>query len=881
MTDRPSGTITFLFTDIEGSTKLWENHPQAMKAALARHDALLKQAIESKGGYVFKTIGDAFCAAFAEPTDALEAALAAQRALTAETWPAEIGAIRIRAALHTGVAEEREGDYFGQPLNRVARLLAAGHGGQTLITLATQELVRDSLPQKVSLADLGDHRLKDLFRPERVYQVNASGLPSDFPALRTLDVRLTNLPAQATPFVGREREIAAIIALLRRPDVRLVTLTGPGGTGKTRLSLQAAADLLDDHEHGVWLVNLAPVTDPTLVAPAFAAALGVHPSGDEPLVETLKAHLAGRDTLLVIDNFEQVVEAAPLVSDLLASSSRLKALVTSREALQLSGEHRYDIPPMALPDLNRKETVAVISQYEAVSLFIQRAQAAQPGFAINEKTAPAIAEICVRLDGLPLAIELAASRVNLFSPEQLLARLADRLKTVSSGRRDLPARQRTLRGTIDWSYDLLSADEKTLFACLAVFQGGRTLETAEAVIGDAASIDVSEGMESLVNKSLLRQASGATGQPRFVMLETIHEYAREKLKTRPDAEAIRARHAAVFADLATRLQAGLDANDPLDQWASVIEDEENNLLAALEWAFSGHAVAEGARLLNGLYQYWFVQGKYELLGAWAERALSREEILPPETRLKILEAAGLAHFGIGQLPKALEINRKGAELARALGDPARLALMLGRVAGSTMGDKSLYANAQGWIAESLAICRRHHYPQQEAISLIILGEVARAQHDFERAAQANRDAIKVAEDNNIPQREAMATGNLGMILNNLNDPQAIAYSRKALHKGRDLNWDWLVEENLWAVGRCLAAKGQPRAAARLYGAAESTREAMGARIQRGDRDDYERGLASIRKSLDKAEMERLWAEGRAMTFEDAITFALEERDKDA
>jgi predicted ATPase/class 3 adenylate cyclase len=535
MADSPTGTVTFLFTDIEGSTRMWEQDPQAMSDALARDDDILQNATQSSGAHVFKTVGDAFCVAFSDASDALEAALASQRSLSAEGWE-EGFVIRARMALHTGSVEESGGDYFGPPVNRVARLLSAAHGGQTLLSSATTELVRDTLPEGTELRDLGERRLKDLFRPERVFQLAAPGLPSEFPVLRTLEGYPNNLPLQPTPLVGREREVAEIADRARSEEARLLTLTGPGGMGKTRLALQAAADLLEEFEDGVFFVVLATITDPELVAFTIAVSLGVKESGDQPLEEGLKAYLREKNLLLVLDNFEQVLEGASLVGELLGTCPKLKILATSRIPLRLYGEQEYPVPPLALPDPRVLPPVEVLTQYEAVRLFVERARAVKADFFVTNENAPAVAEICARLDGLPLAIELAATRIRILPPQKMLERLSNRLKLLKGGARDLPTRQQTLRGAIDWSHDLLEEDEKTLFGRLSVFSGGRTLEAIEEICDPEGDLDALEGVESLVEKSLLKQEEGPYGEWRFVMLETVQEYSREKLGESVEAE---------------------------------------------------------------------------------------------------------------------------------------------------------------------------------------------------------------------------------------------------------------------------------------------------------------------------------------------------------
>ncbi len=519
MVNLPTGTVTFLFTDIEGSTQLWEQHPTAMQAALAQHDAILRQAIEANGGYVFKTVGDAFCAAFPTAPEALNAALETQRALnktsevleTSEVWP-----LRVRVGLHTGAAEERDHDYFGPTLNRVARMFSAGHGGQTILSLATYELVRDHLPSGAALRDLGEHRLKDLTRPEHIFQLLAPDLPADFPPLKTLDAWPNNLPVQLTSFVGREKEMAEIKQQLAplvpsgrggggEGRVRLLTLTGPGGTGKTRLSLQTAADLLDAFANGVWLVELAPLADPALVPQTVATALGVREQQGRPVQATLTDYLREKKLLLILDNCEHLVEACASLADaLLHACPGLKILASSREALGIAGEAPYRVPSLAIPDPRHLPPLETLTQYEAVRLFIERATTALPAFTVTNDNAPALAQICHRLDGIPLALELAAARVKLLRVEQIAARLDDRFRLLTGGSRTALPRQQTLRALIDWSYDLLSEPERALLQRLAVFAGGWTLEAAEAVCSEQKAVGSGQKAEDKTLPSAFR-----------------------------------------------------------------------------------------------------------------------------------------------------------------------------------------------------------------------------------------------------------------------------------------------------------------------------------------------------------------------------------------
>jgi predicted ATPase/class 3 adenylate cyclase len=633
----PTGTLTFLFTDIEGSSRMWERNPQAMQAALARHDELLRRAIEHRGGYVFKTVGDAFCCAFLTAPDALEI----QRRLLSSEWE-ETGPLRVRMALHMGTAEERDGDYFGPPVNRVARPLSAAHGGQMVLSLPAQELVRDQLPARTSLRELGEHRLKDLFRPERIFQLSAPDMPSEFPPLRTLDAYRNNLPLQPTPLIGREKEVSEVCDLLRGDETRLLTLTGPGGIGKTRLALQVAADLLEDFPEGTFFAPLATLSEADLLLAALAETLGVKETAEQPLDEILKDYLKERRLLLVLDNFEQVLGAAPAVTGLLAGAPGLKVLATSRAPLGLYGEHVFPVPPLSLPDLKRPPPLERLTQYEAVGLFVERARAIKPDFKVTNESAPAVAEICVRLDGLPLAIELAAARITMLPPRAMLQRLGTRLKLLTGGARDLPERQRTLRATIEWSFALLDEGEQLLFGRLAVFSGGRTLEAIEAICDPEGDLPVEafEGISSLLDKSLLRQEEGPNGEPRFVMLETVHEFAREKLEDSAEAQEIKRAHAEYFLILAEEAYPELRGPDQLE-WLERLEVEHDNMRAALTWASERKVVEVALRLGGALRWFWMARGYHSEGRRWLEEALAIDGRGSPESRSMALAGAGM------------------------------------------------------------------------------------------------------------------------------------------------------------------------------------------------------------------------------------------------
>jgi predicted ATPase/class 3 adenylate cyclase len=549
----PRGNVTFLFTDIERSSQLWEMHPQTMGRALAQHDDLVRTAVLEHNGYIFKTAGDAFCVAFGSAMNAVRAAADAQHALASAAWE-DTGPLRVRMALHSGEAEHRDGDYFGQTLNRVARVLSAGHGGQTLLSRVTAERVREKLPRGISLRDLGERRLKDLSKPERIFQLVAPDLPAEFPPLRSLEVLPNNLPAQVTSFVGRTREMADVKRLLG--NTRLLTLTGAGGTGKTRLSLQVAAEVLERFPHGVWLVELATASDPAIVPEAIASALDVRIERDRAPLDTLIDALEARNLLVVLDNCEHLIQAcAQTASALLRRCPEIRILASSREALNIDGEVILPVPPLITAEFGRVGNdlqIDQLAELEAVQLFVERANAVKPGFSLTEENAKLLAEICWRLDGIPLAIELAAARVKVLSLEQILTRLDDRFRLLSGGSRTALPRQQTLGALIDWSYDLLSEPERMLLRRLTVFVAGRTLEMAEEVCaGDGLEkADVFDFLSALVEKSLLMVETGADGESRYTMLESVWDYGDTKLEQSGETARYRRRHLDYFVRFA-------------------------------------------------------------------------------------------------------------------------------------------------------------------------------------------------------------------------------------------------------------------------------------------------------------------------------------------
>jgi predicted ATPase/class 3 adenylate cyclase len=668
--ETPTGTVTFLFTDVEGSTRLAQELGTGWPPLLERHREIARAAWEAQHGVEIGTEGDSFFVVFTTAPQAIAAAVAAQRGLAAEPWPAG-SEIRIRMGLHTGEGVLSGGSYVGLDVHRAARIANAGHGGQVLVSATTVALAEGSLPPGVTLREMGEHRLKDLSRPERIWDLVIEGLPANFPPLRTLNAVPNNLPTQLTSFLGRQREIAEGRQLLI--DGRLLTLTGPGGTGKTRLSLQLAADAIDRYPDGIYFVPLGTISQWDLVLPTIAQAMGLVDPGTQAL-DRLVDQIGSKSVLLVLDNFEQVNDAAPQIAELLARAPKISILVTSRSPLRVYGEREYPVPPLGVPDPRHLPDFEQLSTYESVALFIERAMAVRPDFAVTSANAPAVAEICVRLDGLPLAIELAAARVRVLTPQAIMERLGDRLNLLSGGSRDLPERQQTLRGAIAWSHDLLDEADQRVFARFAVFAGGARLDAIETVVfGRDDPTDPLDAIASLVDKSLIRQESEPGGESRFRMLSTIREYAMERLAERGEAEELRERHAAWVVSLAEESAPrvfGEEQRPVLDRY----EMEHDNIRAALAWAAESGHTETALRLLASTWRFWQMRGFLAEARETAEHVLALHDSEDlPDARGAALEAAGGIAYWQADIDASRTWYGEALDLARASGDLPRIA----------------------------------------------------------------------------------------------------------------------------------------------------------------------------------------------------------------
>ncbi len=796
----PTGTVTFLFTDIEGSTRLLEHLGSRYASVLADHHRLLRAIFQKFGGHEVDTQGDAFFITFVRARDAIAAAVEAQRALTRHPWP-EGAIVRVRMGLHTGEPLSAETGYVGMDLHRAARISHAGHGGQILLSDSTRVLVEEDLPLSVTLKDLGNHRLKDL-SPQHLFQVVIPDLDADFPPLKSLDTLPNNLPRYLTSFVGRQREIAEVKKLLS--STFLLTLTGPGGGGKTRLALQVAADLLDTYPDGAWLMALAPLTDSDLVPQELATTLRVREQPPRPLLATLVDALQPKELLLILDNCEHLVAACAHLADvLLRACPKLHVLATSREALGVPGETSWPIPSLSLPDPRQALRTEQLSQYEAVRLFAERARAALPTFSLNDRNVQPVVQICRRLDGIPLAIELAAARVKVLAVEQIVERLDDRFQLLTGGSRTVLPRHRTLRAAMDWSYDLLSEPERDLLRRLSVFAGGWTLEAAEAVCSEdgvekSAILDL---LTQLVDKSLL-VVETQSGEARYRFLETVRQYANDKLVESGESDRLRRRHLDFYLKQAEAVQ---DLTGPaLDPWTQRMETEHDNMRAALEWSSASGAMETTLRLAVALSMFWNRRAYWTEGRKWLEPALASTSGAPPSLRAEALKGAGMLAWFQGDLRRAVPQLEESVALHRELGDKKSIADSLNTlgIAAYRQGD---YGRAVALLEESLGLSRE--LGRTEPFALYLLGIVSRLRGDYERAEALGKESLALNRGLGRKRNIALSLDSLGLLAYYRGKyEQAQALSEEGLALFRELGDKFGIAGSLNSLA--LVASGQ-------------------------------------------------------------------------
>ncbi len=874
MASLPTGTVTFLFTDIEGSTRLLQQLGDRYASILADHHRLLRAVFQEFGGHGVDTQGDACFVTFVRARDAIAAAIEAQRVLASHPWPT--GAIvRVRMGLHTGEPLSAETGYVGMDVHRGARISYAGHGGQILLSDTTRALVEEDLPLSVTLRDLGNHRLKDLSHPQHLFQVVIPDLPSEFPPLKSLDAQPNNLPVQLTRFIGREREMAEVKRLLS--TTRLLTFTGSGGSGKTRLALQVAAELFEEFPDGVWWVELGALSDQTLVAQTVASTLGVREEPGHPLLVTLTNYLHAKHVLLALDNCEHLIAAcAELTEVLLRSCPHTRVLATSREALGINGELTYRVPSLSLPDLQRLPPLDRLIKHDAVRLFSERATFAMPTFTVTLQNAPAVAQVCVRLDGIPLAIEMAAAMVKMLAVEQIAERLDDRFRLLTKGSRTALARHRTLRAAMDWSHDLLSEKERVLFRRLSVFAGGFTLEAAEAICsGDGIEKnEVLHLLTQLADKSLV-WVEGEDGKVRYRLLETVRQYGRDRLRESEEPASVLGRHRDFFLAFAERAEPELRGPDQ-EVWLDRLEADHVNLRVALEWSVESGDVQVGLRLANALWRFWEVRGHWSEGRGWLEEVLKRSGEASPALRAKALKAAGFLTRYLGDYAAAHSLLEESLAMYRELGDKRGMALSLNNL-GVVAGDQGDYERAVAFYEESLALSRELGAKDTIAMVLNNLAIVASHQRDFVAARSLYQESLGIFRELRDKRSIAVSAVNLGIVASHQGDyPAARSLLEESLSIQLESADKGSICHELDAFGILAAAQRQAERAARLLGAAEALREAIDAPLPPSERASHDSDIAGVRAALGEEAFATAWAQGRAMTLEQAIEYALKE-----
>lgn len=894
----PTGTVTFLFTDIEGSTQLWDEHPEGMKTALALHDSILKESIEANRGHIIKTTGDGVHAVFEKAIDAINTAIHSQRSLHSSFKTQHLSLpIKVRMGLHTGEAELREKDYYGQTLNRGARIMSAGHGGQILVSDVTAQVAREHLMEDCSLTDLGEHHLKGLVRPEHIFQVNTPDLEQNFPPLQSLPTKTNNLPPPLTSFIGREREMEEAKKLLA--SAKLLTFIGPGGTGKTRLSLQVAEGCLAEFKDGVWLVELAPISDPANIVATIAAVFELREAQSVSLLTILLDYLRAKHLLLILDNCEHLVEASAQIADqILHACPQLKILASSREALGINGETVFRVPSL--------------KEAESTRLFVERATKADSRFKLTEHNATHITQICTRLDGIPLAIELAAARVKLFTPEQIAQRLDDRFKLLTGGSRTALPRQQTLRALIDWSYQSLHEAEQRALRRLAVFSGGWTIEGAESVLGESEALD---SLASLVNKSLVN-VEEQESESRYRFLETIRQYAMEKLLESGEAVEARDRQLDHILRVAETSGQRMFGEENLE-WLDQMEAEHDNLRAALEWSATNH-IEKAVRLALGAGGFWTSRDYNSEAREWCRTILERSESLTDadSDRAKLYALWGWTAITTGNHKEGRNVARAGLELARKADDKISITRLLVILGLSTMfigefditfkaldeaeliaremgykGELAMVMTAQSQgrfysnrdlasipkkLEEAMQLANEAGFQWVAAMSVYGVGRMAGNLGDIETARARMNESVKLSKKMGNFRMVYSSRSELAHILREqgLFD-EAYEIYKEVIPGWKDLGHRAAIAHELECIAYILLIhREEPERAAMLFGAAEQLRAIIDTDMTHIEREEYKQKVSSLREMLGESKLKEKWDAGRAMTMDQAIQLAL-------
>ena len=906
----PSGTVTFLFTDIEGSTQRWAQHREAMREAVARHEQIIKDAVSHHGGFVFKTVGDEFCVAFPTAPQAIRAAVDAQAALARQDF-SSVDGLRVRMGVHTGHTEERNADYFGPPVNRVARLMAIGYGGQVLLSAVTRDLARSDLPSGTSLADLGSQRLKDLTEPEQVWQLNIAGLPTEFPPLKSLNASPNNLPIQRTTFVGREHDVAEVKDLLGCQ--RLLTVLGSAGVGKTRLALQVGAELVDRYPDGVWFVDLAPITDQELVSSVIAKALGMSQQEGRRIDESIPRWLRHKKLVLILDNCEHVIDTVVAITgSILDTAPDIRILATSRQALGISGETAHRLPSLSVPSEAETLQTQQLNKYGAVTLFMDRARSADTRFTLTDENAPIIADICRRLDGIPLAIELAAARVKVISIANLAKGLNERFRILTAGNRDALPRQKTLTALIDWSYDLLIPQERLLFKRLGIFAGGFGLDSAASVAGGQGldEVEMLDLVSSLTDKSLI-VADTSGHQERYHLLESTRAYALEKLTASGERQNLARRHAEYFRDQAHAADEHYGTGSTYT-WLAQVELELDNYRAALEWALTqGNDTVLGGTIAGALGWMWFqsgltVEGRY-----WVVAALERlNESEHPRVAARLLLARSGGSFG----NRKYDAAERSMRLYESVGDTRLVARARFQLAFalSQMGRLEEASEEATWVLVAARECgdrwgvarclnlqaaiegaRRNVDAGRELFAQALanfkeLGDeagvalVQRTMAELEFADGRPESALRLASDALKAELRGKNAMNISLNFDNCAAYRiavgdltgALESAREGLRWARQAGAELHIAIALQNLAVLSGIGGDLQRSGRLLGYVNAQYQGLGAEREPTEKWSYNKLRATLQEKLSDAEIERLAAEGAAWSEYQAVEEAL-------